>query len=102
MDQPWRYNGGTRGAREGSRDSGEALVATMALLAALGQLCGRWLGHNASSGGAGNCGRRTKLAETVYGRGRLQLRRRGKAGAVARARLARRLGEVAEAAMSAE
>ena len=63
----------------------------------------RWrLGHGMSSGGAGNCGRPAKLAEAMYGRGRLQLRWRGMVGTAARARLARWLGEVAEAAMSAK
>ena len=37
---------GTRDAREGSRDSGEALVAALAMLATLGRLCGRRLGHS--------------------------------------------------------
>ena len=42
---------GTRDAREGSRDSGEALVAALAMLAALGRLCERWLGHSTGEHG---------------------------------------------------
>ena len=42
---------GTGDAREGNRDSGEALVAALAMLVALGRLCERRLGHSAGEHG---------------------------------------------------
>ena len=42
---------GTGDAREGSRDSGEALVAALVMLATLVWLCERRLGHNSGEHG---------------------------------------------------